>query len=59
MSNRINNGLSTIYTSNLAISELKDSENLGVRNTSRILNNAIGQKFEGKDRRILTARRVE
>jgi DNA replication protein DnaC len=59
INNRINNGLSTIYTSNLAISELKDSENLGVRNTSRILNNAIGQKFEGKDRRILTARRVE
>lgn len=58
INNRINNGLSTIYTSNLSVAELKKPENLGVRNTSRILNYAIGQKFEGKDRRMYTARRA-
>lgn len=58
INNRINKGLSTIYTSNLTVSELKNPKNLGARNTSRILNFAIGQKFEGRDRRMSTARRA-
>lgn len=58
INNRLNNGLSTIYTSNLTASELRKPENLGVRNTSRILNYAIGQEFKGTDRRLLSARRA-
>lgn len=58
INNRLNNGRSTIYTSNLTVGELKNPENLGARNTSRILNFAIGQEFKGKDRRIITARRA-
>lgn len=58
INNRLNNGLSTIYTSNLTITELRKPENLGVRNTSRILNYTIGREFKGKDRRLLSARRA-
>ena len=58
INNRLNNGLSTVYTSNLTVSELSKPENLGVRNTSRILNYAVGQEFKGVDRRILSARRA-
>ncbi len=58
MNNRINNGLSTIYTSNLSIIELKKSDNLGSRNVSRLLNNTIGLEFKGDDRRVKSARRA-
>lgn len=57
INNRINNGLSTIYTSNLTISELRKPEILGARNTSRIVNNTVGSELHGKDRRMLTAKR--
>lgn len=56
MNNRMNNGLSTIYTSNLTIAELRKPEVLGARNVSRLISNAVGIEFNGKDRRLFTAR---
>ena len=56
MNNRINNGLSTIYTSNLTVAELRNPEVLGARNVSRLIVNAIGIEFTGKDRRLTTVR---
>lgn len=57
INNRLNNGLSTIYTSNLTLAELGKPENLGARNVSRIVNEAIGLEFKGSDRRMKSARR--
>lgn len=58
MNNRMNNSLSTIYTSNLNIAELRNSEVLGARNVSRLISNAVGVEFTGRDRRLNTAKGV-
>ena len=59
MNNRINNGLSTIYTSNLTTSKLKQPDVLGARNVSRLVSFAIGIEFVGRDRRLATVRGKE
>lgn len=56
MNNRINNGLSTVYTSNLTIAELRQPSVIGARNVSRLVANCVGLELKGKDRRLFTAR---
>lgn len=58
INNRVNNGLSTIYTSNLSLASLGHHEVLGARTVSRITQNCIWTLVNGVDRRIASARRV-
>lgn len=53
---RLNQGLSTIYTTNLSLAGLKSEDVLGPRTVSRITGNCVGTKVEGTDRRIKTSR---
>lgn len=55
---RVNNGLSTIYTSNLPLSVLQNPESLGARTVSRIMGNCVGVEVVGVDKRRGTARGV-
>lgn len=51
LNHRFNNGLSTIVTSNLSLSQLKEPNVLGERSVSRILSNCTGYSFNGTDKR--------
>lgn len=53
---RVNNNLSTIITSNLTISKLRNV--VGSRVVSRILNNCFGIEIDGADRRKLAVKKV-
>lgn len=56
LNHRFNHRLSTIVTSNLEISQLRDESILGERNVSRIIRSCIGVNVKGPDRRIKSVR---
>jgi DNA replication protein DnaC len=52
LNHRMNNKLSTIFTTNMGTKQLSSDTVLGKRNMSRLMNNAIGMNLGGKDRRM-------
>lgn len=56
LNSRINNGLSTILTSNFDIKDLRQSDALGSRVVSRILSKCLGINMAGRDRRMDSVR---
>lgn len=56
LNRRKNSKLSTVFTSNLPISRLRDPEVLGARNVSRILADCMGLEFGGQDLRLRTVK---